>query len=87
MFAYASQGQEDDKLNEVDIMSDHDESSLLGFDEGEQLGNRVLVKSMGELSNSEWDLGTLVEDDFGGSSRRVRSLKFCLIVFNGLLNM
>ena len=53
----------------------------------EQLGSRVLVKSMGELSNSEWDLGTLVEDDFGGSSRRVRSLKFCLIVFNGLLNM
>ena len=30
----------------------------------EQLGSRVLVKSMGELSNGGWDLETLVEDDF-----------------------
>ena len=30
----------------------------------EQLCSRVLVKSMGELSNGGWDLETLVEDDF-----------------------
>ena len=30
----------------------------------EQLGGRVLVKSMGELSNGRWDLETLVENDF-----------------------
>jgi hypothetical protein len=30
----------------------------------EQLGSRVLVKSMGELGNGGWDLETLVEDDF-----------------------
>jgi hypothetical protein len=30
----------------------------------EQLSSRVLVKSMGELSNGGWDLETLVEDDF-----------------------
>ena len=32
--------------------------------EFEQLCSRVLVKSMGELSNGRWDLETLVEDDF-----------------------
>ena len=30
----------------------------------EQLGSRILVKSMRELGNSGWDLETLVEDDF-----------------------
>ena len=30
----------------------------------EQLGSRVLVKSMGKLGNGGWDLETLVEDDF-----------------------
>ena len=30
----------------------------------EQLGSRVLVKSMGELSDGRWNLETLMEDNF-----------------------
>ena len=33
-------------------------------EEFEQLRSRVLVKSVRELSNSRWDLETLVEDNF-----------------------
>jgi hypothetical protein len=29
-----------------------------------KLGSRVLVKSVGELSDGRWDLETLMEDDF-----------------------